>query len=100
VLFIIFMRVSIGIFVYMFSISKEHILVFSSISIVCKSDVRCIVFLTYVYGNCRRFCNIVVKNFASLYAGAFIQLIIGLMGVLFLCSFIVAETCRETETMF
>jgi hypothetical protein len=35
-------------------------------------------------------CNIFVRYFASSYAGAFLQLIIGLIGVFSLCSFIVA----------
>jgi hypothetical protein len=34
-------------------------------------------------------CNVFVKCFANSYAGAFLQLIIGLMGVFGLCSFIV-----------
>jgi hypothetical protein len=84
-LFIILVMIYFGTFVYIFSISKEHNLVFSFMSIVCMSVIRCIVLRTlYMYGNCAYSCNISVNCFATLYAGEFIQLIIGLIGVMFM----------------
>jgi hypothetical protein len=37
--------------------------------------------MLYVFGKCKQLCNILVKCFASSYAGAFFQLIIGLIGL-------------------
>jgi hypothetical protein len=68
-------------FVYIFSMSNEHILVSLFISIVFRSVIRWAELLTlYTYGRSRQFCSKFVRYFANLYPGAFLHLIIGLIG--------------------
>jgi hypothetical protein len=79
-----------GMFVYIFSISKEHILIllFNSMvfsSVISWSELRTL----YVYGRFKQFCSVFDNCFANSYAGAFFQLIMGLIGALGLCNFIV-----------
>jgi hypothetical protein len=82
---IILMTSNFDILVYIFCISNEHILTSSIIFMDCNSVVRCIAFwMLYALG------NVLVRHFSSSYACAFLQLIIGLIGVYCLCSFIVA----------
>jgi hypothetical protein len=77
-------------FVYIFSMSKEHILVslFSSVmfrSVIIWLDLRTL----YFYSIFKQLCNVFVNSFAISDAGAFSQLIIGLIDMFGLCSVIV-----------
>jgi hypothetical protein len=88
-------------FVYMLSMSKEHILVslFSSVmfsSIIIWLDLRAF----YVYSRLKQLCDGFVNSFAISYAGAFSQLIIGLIVKFGLCSFVVACKLRALVFMF
>jgi hypothetical protein len=88
-----FIMCFLGMFVYIFSISKEHILMllFNSVvfdSVISWSELHTL----YVYGRFKQFCSVFVHCVASSYAGAFFQLNMGLIGVFGFCSFIVA--CR------
>jgi hypothetical protein len=75
---------------YMFSVSKEHILISLLSLIAFKLAIRwtelreLCVYVRYI-----KLCNVFVRCFANSYAGAIFQLIICLMGVFGLCSFIV-----------
>jgi len=66
--------------------SKEASLIFLSMEISVRSFINCIEFFTLnTFGSGMCSCNSLDSNLASLYAGAFCQLIIGLMGELVLC---------------
>jgi nitrate/nitrite transporter NarK len=76
---IMFMFSDLGILVNMFFMSNEHILVFLSISMVSSSVIRVLEScMLYVYGSCRWLCSSFAMCFASSYAGAFFELIMGL----------------------
>jgi hypothetical protein len=73
-----------GILVYVFPMSKEHIRISLLYSVVCKSVIRQMELRTlYVCDRYRLLCIGFVRCFANTYAGAFFQLITGLMGVWF-----------------
>jgi hypothetical protein len=54
----------------------------------------------YVLGRCKQLCIVFVRYFASSNGDAFLQLIIGLIGVFCLCSFIVAWKFGAVDFMF
>jgi hypothetical protein len=56
--------------------------------------------MLYACGRCRQWRNISVKYLANSFAGAFFQLIIGMIGVFCLCSFIVAWEYGAVCSMF
>jgi hypothetical protein len=79
---IIFVDSAFGMLVYIFVMSNEHILVSLLTSMVFSSLISCVEFcMLYVYGRCRWLRRVLAKYFASSYAGAFFQLITGLMGM-------------------
>jgi len=84
--FMMLVNSSVGTFEYMLSVSKEASLVFLSKEISVKSSINCIEFLTLnTFGSGIYSCRSLDSNLAILYAGAFYQLIMGLMGELVLC---------------
>jgi hypothetical protein len=67
-------------------ISKDASLKFWSYEISCKSFISCVEFFTLKqYGRGIYVCSFLTSVFAVLYAGAFFQLTIGLMGASVLC---------------
>jgi hypothetical protein len=54
----------------------------------------------YACGRCRQWRNIFVKYLANSFAGAFFQLIIRMIGVFYLCSFIVTWRFWAVGFMF
>jgi hypothetical protein len=76
----------VGMFVYILVISKNASLKVWSYGISCRSFISCIEFFTLKqYGRGIYVCNFLISAFAALYAGAFFQLTIGLMGASVLC---------------
>jgi hypothetical protein len=74
-------KVFISMFVYMFSMSKEASLISGVQVITFRSFIRSAGLLTlYAYGRGMYFCNIMVSNFTSFYAGDALQFTTGLMG--------------------
>jgi hypothetical protein len=68
-------------------------------SMVCRSVIR----WSYEQFMCmvdRWLCTVFVRCFANSYAGAFFQLMSGLMGMFGSCSFIVAHRFRAVGVMF
>jgi len=84
--FMMLVNSSAGTFEYMLSMSKEASLVFLSMEISVKSFINCIEFLTLnMFGSGMYRCRSLDSNLAILYAGAFCQMMMGLMGELVLC---------------
>jgi uncharacterized SAM-binding protein YcdF (DUF218 family) len=71
----------VGMLVYMLTVSGDASLSFRLYGISLRPLVRWVVFFTlYVYDKGMYVCSFLVSVLAILYAGAFVQLITGLMG--------------------
>jgi hypothetical protein len=72
----------VGILVYIFAMSNDASQKFWLYpSMFCNSDSKCCeFFMLKVYGNCNSCCSFSDSNFASLYAGACCQFMIGRIG--------------------
>ena len=78
----------VGILGYMFSISNDASLIPGLWGILWMSFMRCVVFRTLkAFGKGMRVVSNWLRYFASLYAGALIQLTMGLIGHWVLCTF-------------
>jgi hypothetical protein len=94
--------------VYMFSMSKEHILISLLTSMVCRSVIRWMELrILYIYNSAGSYVrNVCVEWFANSYAGVFFQLIIGLTRVFGLCNFlwcgslVVLDSCLHISIRF